>query len=271
MLNIKKHYLEGKLSHIILIETNNQDFCLGEIKDFAKELCCLEDCKNKGDKCSLCLSIEKEESLNFFVVKPEGKMIKKEQIKYIQDKCALKPVVSKNNVYVICNVEKLMPKAANTMLKFIEEPYDNTYGFLITNNKEGVINTIKSRCEIYCINYQEKNEIDLEVLSKAKKYIESVETMKNDILINKDFFTKEEKNYIYIESFFKYVLEIYRSHLKNDFESTYYCYSLMQNLNKTNFLKRIKTVNSILDNIKYNLNIDLILDRFIIEVGEENE
>ena len=41
--------------------------------------------------------------------------------------------------------------AANSLLKFLEEPESNIYAFLITTNINKILPTIKSRCQVLSI------------------------------------------------------------------------------------------------------------------------
>ena len=50
-------------------------------------------------------------------------------------------------VYVINHVENMTVDAANSLLKFLEEPPSNTYAFLTSQNEAKVLPTIISRCE----------------------------------------------------------------------------------------------------------------------------
>lgn len=272
MENLISLYKNGKLSHINLIETNNQVLCGEQIIPLLRLLSCSDaECMGAGN-CNLCYQIENGESLNIFIVKSEEKNIKKEAIRYIQEKCSLMPVVSENNIYIIYNAEKLTTKTSNMMLKFIEEPFDNCYGFLITNNKENVINTIRSRCEIYTINFDDdKNLYSEEVKIKATEYVEKLENSDLGIIINQDFFSIDQKKIDFLEPFFKYIYEVYTYYLRNSEDSNYNELIFLQKISKENIIKKINIVNEVISNLKYNLNVDLMLDRFIIEMGESNE
>ena len=122
--------------------------------------------------------------------------IKKEQILNIEEHFSAKPIYLKNNIYIINNADKLNKAAANTMLKFLEEPEDNILGFFITNNKEQMLDTIKSRCQIVLVNYvagelltSDENFSNIKELSQI--YLKSLLIEKKDgIILNKMVFTE---------------------------------------------------------------------------------
>ncbi len=273
-----------KFAHAYLIETNNQDFCVEELKYLVKHLSCLDNFSPDCDKCSICKMIDNDEALNLFIVGPDGMFIKKEQILELKKKCLVKPDLAKNNVYIIKQTEKLNSSSANTMLKFVEEPYDNTIGFFITNNKENVINTIKSRCQILSVKYDNatiyqelgisKEEFDFHV-DNIRYYLLEIINNKNDsILINKTILNDIylEKNQAYI--LFKIVLDIYDSVFYYICGKNVIKYDGFEKLYEENleYVVKIKEILvKLLNDMNYNAKIDLLFDRFVIEMGEVND
>ena len=71
-------------------------------------------------------------------VKPEGNSIKIAQIRNLQSDIVIKPD----------KAEKMTVEAQNALLKTLEEPPEYAIIILVTNNKEGLLPTIRSRCEI---------------------------------------------------------------------------------------------------------------------------
>ncbi len=277
---IENDIKNNRLSHAYLIETNNQNFCLEELIISIKKIMCLDTYEEGCNKCNLCRSLDKHEALNLFIIKPEGKNIKKEQVLELQKKCTSVPILARNNVYVIVETEKLNASSANTMLKFIEEPYDNCYGFFITNNKENVINTIKSRCEIIKLNYDVTLAVNEEekklILTNLKDYLSKIEEEKQgNILYNKLVLEEKYKEKENLELFFSIMLEIYSSYIikliNNETANKYEEFKFILNNNLKSLLRKKAIIIDILNKLKYNLNIDLLLDKFVIEMGEQNE
>ena len=80
-------------------------------------------------------------------VKPEGNSIKIAQIRNLQSDIVIKPH-KKYKIYIIDKAEKMTVEAQNALLKTLEEPPEYAIIILVTNNKEGLLQTIRSRCEI---------------------------------------------------------------------------------------------------------------------------
>ena len=80
-------------------------------------------------------------------VKPEGNSIKIAQIRNLQSDIVIKPH-KKYKIYIIDKAEKMTLEAQNALLKTLEEPPEYAIIILVTNNKEGLLPTIRSRCEI---------------------------------------------------------------------------------------------------------------------------
>ena len=80
-------------------------------------------------------------------VKLEGNSIKIAQIRNLQSDIVIKPH-KKYKIYIIDKAEKMTVEAQNALLKTLEEPPEYAIIILVTNNKEGLLPTIRSRCEI---------------------------------------------------------------------------------------------------------------------------
>lgn len=84
---------------------------------------------------------------DFMAVLPEdSKSIKIEQIRYLQEKIAEKPIMSDKKVYIIENSDTMTTEAQNCLLKTLEEPPKYAIIILILSNENSMLPTIKSRC-----------------------------------------------------------------------------------------------------------------------------
>lgn len=88
-----------------------------------------------------------ENSPDYIKIEPTGNSIKIAQIREIQSDIIIKPH-SKYKMYIINHAEKMTVESQNALLKTLEEPPEYAIIILITNNKESLLPTIKSRCEI---------------------------------------------------------------------------------------------------------------------------
>lgn len=86
-------------------------------------------------------------SPDYIEITPDGNSIKIAQIRKLQSDILVKPYKS-YKIYVIDEAQKMTVEAQNALLKTLEEPPKYAIIILITNNKESLLDTIKSRCEI---------------------------------------------------------------------------------------------------------------------------
>ena len=86
-------------------------------------------------------------SPDYIEIKPDGNSIKIAQIRKLQTDILVKPFKS-YKIYVIDEAQKMTVEAQNALLKTLEEPPKYAIIILVTNNKESLLDTIKSRCEI---------------------------------------------------------------------------------------------------------------------------
>ncbi len=128
---------------------------------FAKAL----NCQNLGsdfEPCELCTNCKQIEAKThpdivfadftyqaaLLKEEPEEQQnIKIETVRALTTAAQQKAVAAKWKVFIIDKAEKLVTAAANALLKFIEEPPQNTVWILISSKRETMLPTIKSRCQ----------------------------------------------------------------------------------------------------------------------------
>lgn len=82
------------------------------------------------------------------IVQAEGASIKIDQIRELQREAALSPVEGRRRVYVIRQIELATTEAANCLLKTLEEPPARVILILTTSDRDVLLPTIVSRCQI---------------------------------------------------------------------------------------------------------------------------
>ena len=121
---------------------------------FSRELAKAIFCKHPGlDACDTCNNCQRINSDNFsdlFFILPEknSRVIKIEQLKYLQDVLKVKPLESKYKMVIIQSADKMNEEASNCLLKTLEEPPSYAIIILIVTSLESVRETIRSRCQI---------------------------------------------------------------------------------------------------------------------------
>lgn len=129
-------------------------------KEFAQAILCSSNKEQPCKACKSCLEFQGESHPDFLVIEPEdGKSIKIEQIRYLQEKIAEKPVTSNKKVYIIKECDMMTREASNSLLKTLEEPPIYATIILITDNESKLLATIKSRCTKIVFNPLSEEDI----------------------------------------------------------------------------------------------------------------
>lgn len=98
--------------------------------------------------CNTCKRIDSHNHPDVHIVEPDGQSIKIEQIRNLQKEFTYSGLESKQKIYIIKGSETLTVNAANRILKFLEEPSQQTTAMMLTENSQAMLPTIRSRCQI---------------------------------------------------------------------------------------------------------------------------
>lgn len=129
-------------------------------RELAKAILCSDTNNRPCGGCKSCLEFEGGSNPDFMQIEPEdGKVIKIEQIRYMQEKIAEKPVTSKKKVYIINECDTMTKEASNSLLKTLEEPPEYATIILVTSNESKLLVTIKSRCTKVTFNMLSEDEV----------------------------------------------------------------------------------------------------------------
>lgn len=165
--------LNLKLSHAYLFETNGTSDAYKMAIAFAKSILCPNKytSNEKCVDCTQCNKIEKAEFSELVIIEPDGLWIKKEQTDYIQRLFETKGVESNRRVYIVNHADRMNTAAANSILKFLEEPEEGIVAILIADNRYQLLETIRSRCQI--VSFNRNVDIGNSTLSQIRKNISS--------------------------------------------------------------------------------------------------
>lgn len=107
-------------------------------------------CKNKGaDSCDTCMRIAHATHPDFSVVNPAGVAgYLVEQVKDIIASMHRAPIRARRKVYLFTRADMLFGHGANALLKTLEEPPKDTVFILLARNRDAVLDTIVSRCQV---------------------------------------------------------------------------------------------------------------------------
>jgi DNA polymerase III subunit delta' len=113
----------------------------------AKSLLCVSGTGDSCGTCHNCLRIDSGNHPDVHVVSPDGASIKIDQVRGLQKEFSYRAVESSRKVYILQHVDKMTVQAANSLLKFLEEPGSEVTAILLTEHPHQILPTILSRCQ----------------------------------------------------------------------------------------------------------------------------
>lgn len=266
----------NKISHAYLFENKGNDKYIEIILSFVKAILCPNNYFNneKCGECLQCLRIENGNYPEIKIIKPEGMWIKKEQLMDLQEAFNKTAIEGSKRIYIILECEKLNKQAANSILKFLEEPNDGIIALLVTNNKDLVLDTIKSRCQDILILADNEVNFDSLMINDVLDFIRVLENKKKDTIIYAKplWLTKFKDRNSFIKAidimiyFYNDVL-LFKLGCDLKYFNNYY--DDVTNINGS-IDEIIKKMKILIENeylIRYNLNLNLLINKIIIEFG----
>lgn len=255
----------------------------------AKSLICPHSFKKNCIECNICKSIDDQNYGELINIYPVNNIIKKEEILNIRDKFSTYSVHGKNQVYIINNVEYLGDSAANTLLKFLEEPDSNTVAIFTTTALNKVLDTIISRCQVIKLNSFNKEGLDFvksfcdcEDEEKIKKYIDiiiNVEKNEYEAVVNVDkkkwlkIVTNKEDLTILMNLWILIYEDLLNKNIFNNYKYFNNLVDIEDIFSKNNIKTIVNKLSFLMENLEkihYNININLFLVNVIIGIGDIN-
>ena len=302
---LKNAIMDDKCSHAYLIETGGFYDSFNFVMSFVKSLLCpLKNLSqnNCGD-CHQCEVIDPGNFAEIDIIAPDGLWIKKEQLQNLQKEFNTKALIGTKRVYIIKNADRLNKSAANSILKFLEEPDNNIVAILMTDNIYSVLSTIRSRCQILRLK-------STNIINENEHYIQKIKHLilfnKNNITENNDeetlnlkitkvieFVNYYEKNHLNtilyigklwndyitskeeIEMAYEIMINYYKDILNYKLNKPLEIFELnndIQNISENNtqdeICDKINKLVELKELIKYNVNTSLLMDKLIISLEE---
>ncbi len=264
---LNSYIKNGSINHAYLLETNiKEDTFL--IDEFLKVVLNIEDDVEL---------IQYKNSPDFFLIETEGLTIKKEEVLKLRESFITKPIYKNKRIFVIREAEKLNSSSANSLLKFLEEPPEDTIGLLVTSNTNFVISTITSRCQGLKFLGKNPKTVDKEEDSIALlfSFVELVEKekikaiAKINLLDTKELFDRNK-----IEEFLNSMIYLYSDvlHKKCDLKINYFkgnkekIEKIAKNNDLDDINRKINAIKDLIERLKFNPNIKLLFDLLIINM-----
>lgn len=218
---------ENKLSHAFLVESNNYEDVMNSVFKLFLEK-------------KMIFNIDDiENNISVRILRPIDNLIDKDQILNLQDFLSTMSFDGYYKLFFILNAGLMNEQSVNKLLKVLEEPNEKVVGFLISDNSNELLPTLISRCQVL------KNDIDV-----------------NNVLVDEDIFNNicKFKNLNFEDYIkFKVVVSKLDKVIINNLFIKYLAY--LDSENDIFYLK----VNDFLNNLRYNVNIDLALDKLYFE------
>ncbi|RCW41447.1 DNA polymerase III subunit delta' [Paenibacillus prosopidis] len=145
---ILRHALQsGKISHAYLFNGPSGTGRMAMAREFAKALFCTAGGFDACGECLECRKFEHGNQTDLTMIAPDGQSIKIDQIRDLQRDFSYRNSGTKRKVYMIEQADKMTMQAANSLLKFLEEPLSPVVAILLTDNGQAVLPTIRSRTQ----------------------------------------------------------------------------------------------------------------------------
>lgn len=147
-VRLMQHALQrGQVAHAYLFSgpagTGRKQAALA----FAKALFCEAGGSDACGECLACRKFEHGNQPDLYQIGPDGASIKIDQIRELQRELSYRNSGSSRKVYIVEQAEKMTMQAANSLLKFLEEPQSPIVAILITDNGQAVLPTVRSRTQ----------------------------------------------------------------------------------------------------------------------------
>lgn len=99
-------------------------------------------------ECNQCFRIQQGEHPDVTTLQPDGQTIKVDQVRAIKEEFSKSGMETRRKILIVEDMEKMTTNAANSLLKFIEEPEGEITIMLLTTEVQQLLPTIVSRAQI---------------------------------------------------------------------------------------------------------------------------
>lgn len=269
----------GRISHAYFIEDNGYLKTKDLIFSFVKYIISqkMDPQNNDVTLDSIFHLIDEGVYDDVKMIEPDGQWIKKEQLLSLQIAFQTKSLHHLPRIYVIFQADKLNRSAANSILKFLEEPEDDIIAILVAHNRYQMLPTILSRCQIYSLENHETTVFDgMESwMDGVMDFCYFIDTKKIDTIAyyNSIFSNvKSRDDWNQVLSLIFHVYEaLFENHLGQVLPPIFQTYErqvreLFKNNDTIELGRKMKIVLQAMDRLKVNANQNLLLDYLVIRL-----
>jgi len=115
---------------------------------FAQAIFCEKDGDDACGECLECRKVLHGNHPDLHLLRPDGATVKIEQIRSLQRELAYRSAGAGYKVYILEGAETMTTQAANSLLKFLEEPPSPVVAILLAPSAQAVLPTILSRTQL---------------------------------------------------------------------------------------------------------------------------
>ena len=272
----------NRISHAYMIEANNVSYSFNLALDLAKFFLC-----NGVYDEKICKAVDSGNYQNLKII-GENEYINKDDIVSLKNDFSMKSIDDNRQVYILCDVQNMNKSAANSLLKFLEEPEGNVIAILLCDTSVNVLPTIVSRCQIISLINDDKlydgiftslydGEADVRyeefVNSCVNRFYSIYMDFENNgvsVLVDNSFYDLKDcfreflccGYYLYYDAL-SYILnrDVKCSSFDVDIKK-------LAEMNGTrDIIRKMEIIDKFIYDLKFNVNINLFIDNFIISMG----
>lgn len=264
--NIKQnfiHYVDGlirnnKVSHAYLVEVDNYEEDLDTIYTFIKMILCnLTSEELKTSDNPIISLVDSGNYPDISVISSDTNMINKSLIKDLQKEFSNKSLLDGKRIYIIKEAEKLNGFAANTILKFLEEPEEDIIAFLLTDNRYHVLETILSRCQVLSLK---EESFDLEIDDSLIDFLDCVLNPNNFFIKYNYFLNNVFVDKIVMKEHLTLVENVLLAYLDQSLDSNSEAYILISKKDNREIIRLLSVIEDELPKLDFNVNFKLWMD-----------
>lgn len=165
------------------------------VMQLVKAAVCSDDTKKPCGICGGCRKAERHTHPDIDIVERQGAELVVGQIREVREKVFTRPNEAPRRVVLIAEAEKMNRSAQNALLNILEEPPSDVLFILVTENEDGLLPTIRSRCAVLRYREPVTGEYSEQAASLLEDYLnngrrellgmaQKLERMKRDELRN---------------------------------------------------------------------------------------
>lgn len=150
---LKQALNHDRLAHAYIFSGPDREGKRQMALELAKALNCSTRKNDACNDCTNCVRIGHGNHPDVHWIQPEGQSVKIEQIRLLQKNISYHSVETTVKIFIVEAADTMTLQAANSMLKFLEDPAGRVLAMLLTDNIHAILPTVRSRCQFVRFQY----------------------------------------------------------------------------------------------------------------------